>query len=230
MKSSYINKSFRFGAAFAIAAAAMSGTLASAQGRPSDEGTPPGTDFVANRQIPAGTPIKVILVNPVSSDNSQSGDLVKVRVAPDDNSGVPKSILFLGHVRHAVPATAKQPGEVSLRFDALSAAGHWEPAGPGNAQQGGPIEEASAKFVGGNSASGSSKDIGVGAAAGAVIGGSRKRKLGDAIEGGVLGALVGLGVQKATTHAASDIELKSGQEVTITLQHPIIIRTELIAS
>jgi len=186
-----------------------------------------GSDFIATREIPAGTPIKVILLSPASSDYSQPGDPVKVRVAPDDTSGVPKSIIFVGHIRDAVPATHNDPGILSLHFDELSAVGRWQPAGDATAP---PVEEASARFVGGNQASGGNSDVAIGAAAGAVVGGSRKRKLGDIIEGGLLGALGGFAVQKATTHPATDIELKSGQEVTITLRHPITIKTELIAS
>jgi hypothetical protein len=224
------NKSTSYRLQLALAAAitlfAVSATASKAQGPDLDHSNPPGTDFIASRQIPAGTPVKVIVLNNVSSDNSQIGDPVKVKIAPDDTSGVPRSVIFVGRVHNAVPATAKLPGELALRFDGLAPEGRWTPGANGT----GPVEEASAHFVGGNSANGSSKDVGIGAAAGAVIGGSRKRKLGDTIEGGLLGALAGLGVEKATTHAASDVEFKSGQEVTITLKHPIIVRTELIAS
>jgi hypothetical protein len=210
-----------------VASLALPISAVQAQNGSADSQNTSGTDFVVTRHIPVDTKLKVIVLTPVSSDSSQRGDLVKVKIAPDDTSGVPKSVVFVGHVRDAVAATRKRPGELAIRFDGLAPTGRWEPAGNGG---GGPIEEASAHFVGSSSASGSSKDVGIGAAAGAVLGGVRKRKLGDAIEGGLLGALGGLAVQKATTHDASDVSLKNGQEVTITLNHPISLKTELIAS
>jgi hypothetical protein len=192
-----------------------------------------GTRFVAIRSIPEGTPIQVIVLTPVSSAGSQPGDTIKVKIAPDDASGVPKSIVFIGHVREAIPASNSQPGVLSLHFDALAPTGHWQldADAPPATDYGGPapIEEASGRFVGSSATSGGRSDVGIGAAAGAIIGGSRKEKLGDIIEGGLLGALGGYAVQKATTHSANDITLKSGQEVTITLRHPITVKTELIA-
>lgn len=217
----------RVGVAVALVSVALLCTFVHAQTASPDQGFQSGTDFVATRTIPVGTVVKVILLNPVSSISSERGDLVKAKVAPDDDSGLPKSVIFVGHVHDALPATVKQPGHLALRFDGLAPAGRWEPA-PG-AQQG-FVDEASADFDGGSSASGGKNDVGIGAAAGAVIGGSRKRKLGDVIEGGILGALGGYALQKATTHPATDIDLKEGQEVTILLKHPVVIKTELIAS
>ncbi len=188
----------------------------------------PGADFAVTRSIPAGTEIKVIVQTGISSDSSQVGDPFSVKVAPDDESGVPKSLQFVGHLRKVLPATNNDPGELGVRFDGFAPAfGNWQQVGGAQLPE---TEQASAHFYGSNKANDGKNDVGIGAVAGALLGGSRKRKLGDTLEGGLLGALGGYAVQKATTHSASDITLKQGQEVTITLKRPIMIRTEVISS
>ena len=68
-----------------------------------DEAPQSGSSFTSTYQIPPGTQVKVIVLDPFSSQTNLVGDPVRMRVAPDDTSGVPKSVVFVGHIRHNRP-------------------------------------------------------------------------------------------------------------------------------
>ncbi len=163
-------------------------------------------------QIPSGTDVKVKLLRDISSQNTQVGDHVKVQVAGDDNSGIPSGTVLNGVVTSVTPATPKTAGVVYVRF------------GTG----GSSYNLATARFAGKTQSSDKSNYTSIGAGAGALLGFSRKRKLGDAIGGGLLGGLGGYAANAAQKHGASDIDLKSGSEVTIRTTHSLTLQTQII--
>jgi hypothetical protein len=222
----YSKKLGALGAMAAIVGIALTGTAAMSQS-PYDSAQQ-GSSFTVTHWVTAGTPVKVIIIDPISTSNNQVGDPVRMRVAPDDTSGVPKTVIFVGHIRHLTPANNNEGGDLGIRFDGIETVGNWQPSAPPS--QNAPVPEATLHLNGADGAKGNPNDVAIGAGAGAIIGGSRKRKLGDAVEGGILGALGGLLVQKATTHSGVDINLKPGDETTITLKRPITLKTEMVAS
>ncbi len=68
----------------------------------------------------------------------------------------------------------------------------------------------------------------IGAGAGALLGFSRKRKLGDAIEGAILGGAAGYGANQLQKKSASDVSLKRGDEITIKLDRPLTLQTQIV--
>ena len=163
-------------------------------------------------QIPSGTDIKVKLLRDISSQSAETGDHVKVQVANDDNSGIPTGTVLNGVITSVTPATPKSAGVVYVRF------------GTG----GSSYNLATARFAGKNASSDKSNYTSIGAGAGALLGFARKRKLGDAIGGGLLGGLGGYAANAVQKHGASDIDIKSGSEVTIKTTHPLTLQTQII--
>ena len=69
----------------------------------------------------------------------------------------------------------------------------------------------------------------IGAGAGAHCSASpAKRKLGDAIEGAVLGGAAGYGANQLQKKSASDVSLKRGDEITIHLDRPLTLQTQIV--
>jgi hypothetical protein len=163
-------------------------------------------------EIPSGTNVKVKLLRDISSQSAETGDHVKVEVANDDSSGIPTGTVLNGVITSVTPATPKTPGVVYVRF------------GTG----GSSYNLATARFAGKTQSSDKSNYTSIGAGAGALLGFARKRKLGDAIGGGLLGGLAGYGANAAQKHGASDIDLKSGSEVTIKTNRPLTLQTQII--
>ena len=163
-------------------------------------------------QIPSGTDVKVKLLRDISSQNSQTGDHVKVEVASDDSSGIPQGTVLNGVITSVTQATPKTAGVLYVRFGAGGSA----------------YNLATARFAGKNSSSDKSSDTSIGAGVGALLGFSRKRKLGDALGGAALGGLGGFAVNAAQKHGASDVNLKSGSEVTIKTNRSLMLQTQII--
>ena len=163
-------------------------------------------------QIPAGTDIKVKLLRDISSQSAETGDHVKVQVANDDNSGIPSGTVLNGVVTSVTPASPKTAGVVYVRF------------GTG----GSSYNLATARFAGKTASSDKSNYTSIGAGVGALLGFSRKRKLGDALGGAALGGLGGYAANAAQKHGASDIDIKSGSEVTIKTTHSLTLQTQII--
>lgn len=69
----------------------------------------------------------------------------------------------------------------------------------------------------------------IGAGAGALLGFVRKRKLGDAVGGAVLGGAGGYAANAAQKRAGGDVDLKQGAEMTVRLNTPLVLRTEIVA-
>ena len=162
--------------------------------------------------IPSGTDVKVKLLRDINSQSAETGDHVKVQVAGDDQSGIPSGTILNGVITSVTPATPKTAGALYVRF------------GTG----GSSYNLATAKFVGKTQSSDKSNYASIGAGAGALLGFVRKRKLGDALGGAALGGLGGYAANAAQKHNASDIDIKSGSEVTIKTARPLTLQTQII--
>ena len=167
------------------------------------------------REIPSGTEVKVKLLRDISSESAQTGDHVKVQVANDDSSGLPSGTVLNGVVTSVTPATPKTAGVLYVRFG----------TGYGGSSS---YNLATAEFAGKKQSSDKSNYTSIGAGAGALLGFVRKRKLGDALGGAALGGLGGYAANAAQKHNASDIDLKSGSEVTIKTTRPLTLQTQII--
>ncbi len=187
-----------------------------------------GGALLKSHRIAVGTPVKVTVIQGVSSQSAQVGDRVRVRVAPDDTSGLPAGTVLIGRVTQAVPAGNKRPGELAVRF-ALPDQDEASLTSGDNAAAQGFTDVASARLVGQGSSSDKSNDTSIGAAAGGLLGLSRKRKLGDAIEGAILGGAAGYGVNQLQKHPGTDVGMTKGNETTIHLDTPLTLRTEIVA-
>jgi hypothetical protein len=178
-----------------------------------------GIEFQSPRhKIAAGTKIKVKLLQDLNSSDAHRGDPVRVQVAGDDTSGIPAGAIFNGYVATVHQATPKEAGVLRVRF------------GPNNGEtaSAAPSSIASAKFTGTKPVADKSNYTGIGAGVGAVIGLSRHRRLGDAIEGAVLGGAAGYGANQLQKKSASDVSLKRGTEVSITLDRPLTLQTQIV--
>ena len=168
------------------------------------------------REVASGTQVKVKLLRDLSSESAETGDHVKVQVANDDSSGIPTGTVLNGVITSVRPATPKTPGVLFVRF------------GTGSGDSSSSYNLATAKFTGRTQSSDKSNYTSIGAAAGGLLGFVRKRKLGDAIGGALLGGGAGYAANAAQKHSASDIDLKSGSEVTITTTHSVTLQTQII--
>ena len=162
--------------------------------------------------IASGTDVKVKLLRDINSQSAETGDHVKVQVAGDDQSGIPTGTILNGVITSVTPATPKNAGVLYVRF------------GTG----GSSYNLATAKFTGKTQSSDKSNYTSIGAGAGALLGFVRKRKLGDALGGAALGGLGGYAANAAQKHNASDIDIKSGSEVTIKTTRPLTLQTQII--
>ena len=167
-------------------------------------------------EIAAGTAVKVKLLRDINSDSAQTGDHVRVQVASDDSSGIPTGTILNGVVTSVTPATPNKAGVLYVRF------------GAGSGDSSSSYNLATGRFSGTKASSDKSNYTSGGAILGGLLGFSRKRKLGDAIGGAVLGGGAGYAANAAQKHGASDIDLKSGTEVTIKTTHPLTLQTQII--
>ena len=177
-----------------------------------------GSDIqMPKRSVPSGTEVKVKLLRDISSQSAQTGDHVKVVVAGDDSSGLPTGTVLNGVITSVRQATPNTAGILYVRF------------GTGTGGSSSSYNLATAEFMGKKQSSDKSNYTSIGAGAGALLGFSRKRKLGDAVGGAVLGGLGGYAANAAQKHSASDIDLKSGSEVTIKTTRPLTLQTQIIS-
>ena len=167
-------------------------------------------------EIPAGTQVKVKLLRDLNSESAQTGDHVKVQVANDDSSGIPTGTILNGVVTSVSPATPNRAGVLYVRF------------GTGSGGSSSSYNLATGQFTGQKVSSDKSNYTSIGAGAGALLGFVRKRKLGDALGGAILGGGAGYAANAAQKHGASDINLKRGTEVTLKTTHPLTLQTQII--
>jgi hypothetical protein len=168
--------------------------------------------------IPSGTTLSATLATPLASDTSKVEDTVRATLkSPVSIEGfelVPAGATIVGHVTKAEPA-AKVKGRAFLafRFSSVDLA-----AGP---------ENISSETISREAAATKGKDaakIGVGAGAGAVIGGI----IGGG-SGAATGAAIGGGAGTATVLATKgdEVRLPAGTPVSVKLTSPLTIRVEV---
>jgi hypothetical protein len=213
-------------------AAVFTAPLTAAQAQ---QGTP-----VMSHRIQTGTAVHVTLLQKLDSGRAQTGDTVRVRVAQDDTSGLPIGTILLGRVTEARAATNRNPGVVALQFTTPTQNSNrpassstsdvdQETSASADAPSDTFLDEASARLVGKTRSSEKSNYASIGAGAGALLGFVRKRKLGDAVSGAVLGGAGGYAADQAQKHPASDVTLAKGAEMTLRLDTPLTVRTEILA-
>lgn len=179
---------------------------------------------VSSQRIVAGTAVKATLLNGVDSSTAQVGTLLRAQVAAGDPSGLPSGTVFVGRVTRVHPATAKYPGVVDVSFGVAGRNSDGQPTSTVS------FRDAASLHLTGKTASGDkSKYTTIGAGAGALIGLARKGKLGDAATGAILGGAGGYAANQAQKHAAGDVTLKSGDAVTLHMDTPLTLRTEIVS-
>jgi hypothetical protein len=185
-----------------------------------------GGATVRSAIIPGGTDVKVKLLTPISSDTAKPGDRFKVIVASDDSSGLPTATAFIGHVTFALPATPSRPGELNVELSLPIDAPPSQAQSPD--QPAPPITDDASANLTGRTAAPQGHVTGIAAAGGALLGFLRKGKLGDAIEGGAIGAVGGTAVDQSQKHSAGDVVLKPGTEITVKLDRAMKLKTIVV--
>lgn len=163
----------------------------------------------SRREIPAGTEVKVKLLQDLTSSTAHVGDTVRAQVEGSDSNGLPNGTMFTGRVTAVRPATPKDAGTLRIQF------------GRGTGV-------ASASLAGKAASADKSNYTSIGAGVGALGGFLRKRKLGDALGGAVLGGAAGYGANQLQKHNSSDISLKKGDTLTVKLDRPVALRTQVV--
>jgi len=173
--------------------------------------------------VSTGTAMRVTLDQQLSTKTSQVGDLFTTTVASDVMDGDHVAIPAGSQIRGRVTAVQKsgQPGEAAvlkIAFDEATVDGETYPVQLTVAEATPTVEsrESTGKKVG---------KIGIGAAAGAilgqVIGGDAK----STIIGGAIGAAAGTAIVLGTADA--DAVLAEGSPMTLTVDAPITVRREV---
>lgn len=163
----------------------------------------------SRREITAGTEVKVKLLQDLTSASARVGDTVRAQVEGGDSNGLPNGTMFTGRVTEVRPATPKDAGTLRIQF------------GRGTGV-------ASATLAGKAQSADKSNYTSIGAGVGALGGFIRKRKLGDAIGGAILGGAAGYGANQLQKHNSSDVSLKKGDTLTVKLDRPVTLRTQVV--
>ena len=201
----------------AAAPAAQPGAAASST-NPAREQAKPAAPAMMEMEVPAGTPLAIVLDTPVSSATSQAEDTVKGHVANAVDVGgmttIPKGSQVSGTVVEAAPSgKVKGRALIALRFNRVIVANT-----PYTIRTARIVREAEATK--GEDA----KKVGIGAGAGAVIGAIAGGKKGAAI-GGAVGAGAGGGAVLATK--GKEVSLGSGVTVRTTIEQPVKINAPM---
>ena len=165
--------------------------------------------------VPAGTAIALAMTTPLTTKTATAGTQFTATVAEDvvmdGQVVIPAGAEVVGHV-----ALAQRSGKTSgraymqLAYDNLTFGGKtYEVASVGDTVWGKGGSGKDAKMIGG------------GAAAGAVIGGILGGSAGSAVKGAVIGGAAGTGASLLTR--GPDLEIASGQKVTLSLDQPVAV-------
>ncbi len=163
----------------------------------------------SRREIAAGTEVKVKLLQDLTSSTARVGDTVRAQVEGGDSNGLPNGTMFTGRVTAVRPATSEDAGTLRIQFG----------RGTGIA---------SASLAGKSASSDKSNYTSIGAGVGALGGFLRKRKLGDAIGGALLGGAAGYGANQLQKHNSSDVSLKKGDTLSVKMDRPVLLRTQVV--
>lgn len=164
--------------------------------------------------LPAGTTLALALDHELASDVSQVEDVVRAQltrpVMVDETIAIPQGSMAVGTVTTA-EASAKVQGRARLafRFDHLDIDSHRY-----------DIRSATVSYQAKGTKTRDAKKIGIGAGAGAVIGGLLGGKRG-AGTGAVIGG--GAGTAMVLTTAGNEVELRPGTTVDVSLSQPLTL-------
>jgi hypothetical protein len=187
---------------------------------------PTATAGIADRKpeyrevtLPAGTTLTVALTSMVGSDTSRIEDPVhgtlRHAVRIDGLQALPIGTAVSGHVTHAQPAgKVKGTASIGFRINTIEL--------PGKSRE--PIKTATYSRVSRATKQKDATKIGVGAGAGAVIGGILGGGSGAA-KGAVIGGGAGTGVVLATK--GDEVRIPAGTLVTIRLTAPLIVQVKV---
>ena len=162
------------------------------------------------KTIPAGTNMVGALEHTVTTEKSDVGDAVALRVTDPEN-------LADGAVLHGEVTHAKGGGriagapELTLRFTSLSVNGKDY-----------PVETDPFRVKGKDDLGESIAEIGGGAVVGGVVGGIAGNGAGDVAKGAVVGAVIGTGVAVATK--GGQFVLPAGQKLRVRLAEGVRVR------
>jgi len=175
------------------------------------EGTAPSHKEVT---VPVGTTLALMLDNALASDVAKVEDAVQARlqrpVMVDGMLAIPEDSVVVGAVT-SVEASGKVQGRATLafRFDELTIASHrYE------------IRSDTVSYRAESTKTEDAKTIGIGAGAGAVIGGLLGGKKG-AGAGAVIGG--GTGTAMVLTTTGNEVTLRPGTTVEVSLTRPLIL-------
>jgi hypothetical protein len=164
--------------------------------------------------VPSGTSMAIRLLDPIDSENAQSGDTFRATLdAPlpaDGDVAVPRGYNVKGHLED-VKSAGKFKGQslLVLQLDSISVGGRWY-----------GIEADPYRRQGSNRSTNTAEKVGAGAVLGAIIGGIAGGGKGAGI-GAAAGGGVGGGVQAATK--GQQIHLPTETVLNFTLRSPLTV-------
>jgi len=195
-----------------FSAVLLAGCQAGSDGTSANEGKRSGGILRGLRPdpitVPEGATLPLVLESAISSATSRSGDVVVARLADDVRVGdkvvVPSGTEVRGRVTAAVPSgRVKGLARLAFDFDTLVLEGKEHAIGTR------PVDITAA-----NSHKRDAVIIGIGAGAGAMVGGIVDGKKGAGI-GALIGGATGTGV--VLTNKGKEVNLGSGTRVTVRL-------------
>jgi hypothetical protein len=195
-----------------LSAVLLAGCEAGSATTKANEGKPTGGILSALRParviVPEGATLSLVLETAMSSETSRSGDRVVARLAEGVRVGekmvVPAGSEVRGRVTAAVPSgRVKTRARLAFAFDTLVLDGKEHAIGTGAIDITAPDTHKKDAVT-----------IGIGAGAGAIVGGIAKGGKGAAI-GTLIGGAAGTGVVLANT--GKEVELSNGSRVTVRL-------------
>ena len=178
------------------------------------------------QRIPAGTVVKVRLLQDLSSKTARVGDRVRVQVAEEDRSGLASDTVLVGRITEVRQASGSSPGVIDIHFGALERNGRWQAvAGSLHSLDERDVRaDASGRLMGKQRKQDQAKLIGYGAAGGAVLGYLLKSKTKDALTGALLGAAAGYVYSESQKKKGyEDVDLKAGSEFGVYLNRPLAV-------
>ena len=189
--------------------------------KPKEEATEPPVKRVEYREvtIPAGTTLSATLGTAVASDTSKVEDPVratlKTAVSAEGLQALPPGTMLAGHVTSAErSAKVKGLASIAFRFTTIDL--------PEEAHQ--PISTAAITHVAQPTKKKDAAKVGIGAGAGAVIGGIVGGG-GGAAKGAVIGGGAGTAAVLATR--GEEVRLAAGTPLSIKLTAPLTVRVRL---
>ncbi len=96
-----------------------------------------------SQPVPAGSKIKVKLLDELRSDKAQVGDRVRVEVVGSEKNSLPAGRVLVGRVTAVRPASRKEAGHIDLQFGTLEQSGDGPERAPGRSAPENPLRSTS---------------------------------------------------------------------------------------